>query len=137
MLTEEGLDLRRTTREEKAEQIRQAAFLFARVTRDADEIAQALQVSSRTVQRLMTNPAFHAELDRLGYPGERRFRKAARAQRQTEHKQKPEYQKVKRLWEEMTDIPEHGRAKAIADREDITASYKTVCRWCRDWRNKG
>ena len=77
MLTEEGLDLRRTTREEKVEQIKQAAFMFARVTRDADEIAAALEVSSRTVQRLMNNPAFHAELDRLSYQDERRFRKAA------------------------------------------------------------
>ena len=37
--------------------------------------------------------------------------------------QKPEYQKVKQLWEQMTDIPEHGRAKVIADRPDIKASY--------------
>ena len=137
MLAEEGLDLRRTTREEKAEQIRQAAFMFARVTRDVDEIASALQVSSRTVQRLMSNRAFHAALDRLGYQGERRFRKAARVKRQAERKQKPEYQKVKRLWEDMIDIPEHGRAKTIADRADITVSYGTIRRWCRDWRHKG
>ena len=64
----------------------------------------------------MNNPAFHAELDRLGYQGERRFRKAARVKRQAERKQKPEYQRAKRLWEEMADIPEHGRAKVIADR---------------------
>ena len=137
MLTEEVMDLRRTTREEKAEQIRQAAFMFARVTRDANEIAAALGgVSSRTVQRLMNNPAFHAELDRLGYRGERRFRKAQRAQRAAERKQKPEYQKVKRLWHNMTDIPEHRRAKVIADRDDITVSYGTVRRWIRDWRHK-
>ena len=84
----------------------------------------------------MNNPDFHAELDRLGYQGERLFRKAARVKRQAERKQKPEYQRAKRLWHEMTDIPEHGRAKAIADRADITVSYKTVCRWCRDWRDK-
>jgi DNA modification methylase len=35
------------------------------------------------------------------------------------------------------DIPEHGRAKVIADREDIKASYVTVLRWIRDWRHKG
>ena len=75
MLTEEAMDLRRTTREEKVEQIKQAAFMFARITRDANEIASALQVSSRTVQRLMNNPDFLSELDRLGYQGERRFRK--------------------------------------------------------------
>ena len=32
----------RPTRAEKAEQIQQAAFMFARVTRDAEEIAAAL-----------------------------------------------------------------------------------------------
>ena len=136
MLTEEVMPLRRATRAEKAEQIQRAAFMFVRVTRDAEEIAAALQVSSRTVQRMIHLAAFQAELDRLNYQGERRFRKAERAQRSAERTQKPEYQKVKQLWEEMTDIPEHGRAKVIADREDINASYKTVCRWCRDWRHK-
>ena len=136
MLTEEVMILKRATRAEKAEQIQQAAFMFARVTRDADEIATALGVSKRTVEHLIHLDAFHAELDRLGYQGERRFRKAQRAQRDDERTQKPEYQKVKQLWEEMTDIPEHGRAKVIADREDIKASYVTVLRWIRDWRHK-
>ena len=143
MLSEEVLDLRRATRAEKAEQIKQAAFMFARVTRDADEIAEALQVSSRTVQRLIHMPAFQAELDRLGYQGELRFRKARRvkpserAPRGPERKQKEEYQQVRQLWHEMTDIPEHRRARIIADRKDITSSYTTVRRWIRDWRPKG
>ena len=34
------------------------------------------------------------------------------------------------------DVPEHGRAKVIADREDIKSSYGTVRRWCQDWRRK-
>ena len=110
--------------------------MFARVTRDADEIADALRISSRTVQRMIHLPAFQEELDRLGYQGERRFRKAQRAQRDDERTQKPEYQKVKQLWHEMTDVPEHGRAKVIADRPDIKSSYVTVRRWCRDWREK-
>ena len=137
MLTKEVMILIRPTRAEKAEQIQRAAFIFARLTRDADEIAAALQVSSRTVQRMIHLPAFQAELGRLGYQGERRFRKAQRAQRDAERTQKPEYQKVKQLWYEMTDIPEHGRAKVIADRPDIKASYVTVLRWIRDWRHKG
>ena len=136
MLTEEVMPLRRATRAEKAEQIQRAAFMFARVTRDAEEIAAALQVSRRTVHRLIHLPAFQEELDRLDYQGKRGFRKAQRAQRGAERTQKPEYQKVKRLWHQMSDIPEHGRAKVIADREDIKARYKTVCRWCRDWRHK-
>ena len=53
MLTEEVMILRRATRAEKAEQVKRAAFLFARMTRDAEEIAAALQVSSRTVQRMI------------------------------------------------------------------------------------
>ena len=136
MLTEEVMILRRATRAEKAEQIQRAAFIFARLTRDVEEIAAALQVSSRTVQRMIHLAAFQAELDRLGYQGERRFRKAERSQRSAERERKAEYQKVKRLWEQMTDIPEHGRAKVIADRPDINASYGTVRRWCRDWRQK-
>ena len=136
MLTKEVMPLIRPTRAEKAEQIQQAAFMFARVTRDANEIATALGVSKRTVERMIHLPEFQEELDRLGYQGERRFRKAQRAQRDDERTQKPEYQKVKQLWEQMTDIPEHGRAKVIADRPDIKASYDTVRRWCRDWRQK-
>ena len=38
------------TRAEKTEQIQQAAFIFARVARDADEIAASLRISPRTVQ---------------------------------------------------------------------------------------
>lgn len=142
MLAKEVLDLRRTTRAEKAEQIKQAAFLFARVTRDADEIAAALEVSARTVQRLVHMPAFQAEVKRLGYQGELRFRKKQRVKpsertpRGPERQQKEEYQRVKQLWHGMTDIPEHRRARIIADREDIKSSYNTVRRWCRDWRQK-
>ena len=142
MLSEEVLDLRRATRAEKAEQIKQAAFMFARVTRDAEEIAAALRVSPRTVQRMIHHPLFQAEVKRLGYRGELRFRKAQRVQsserapRGAERMRKPEYQQVKQLWHEMTDTPEHRRARIIADREDISASYTTVRRWCRDWRQK-
>ena len=129
--------MKRTTRAEKTEQIQRAAFMFARVSRDANEIAAALRVSSRTVQRMIHLPLFQEELDRLGYQGERRFRKSHRAQRSPERTRQPEYQKVKQLWHQMTDIPERRRARVIADREDIKASYNTVRRWIRDWRNKG
>ena len=53
MLTKEVMILIRPTRAEKAEQIKQAAFMFARVTRDASEIATALGVNKRTVERMM------------------------------------------------------------------------------------
>ena len=65
--------MKRTTRAEKAEQIQRAAFMFARLTRNANEIAAALRVSSRTVQRMIHQPLFQEELDRLDYQGERLF----------------------------------------------------------------
>ena len=47
--------------------------MFIRVSRDANEIAAALRVSSRTVQRMIHLPLFQEELDRLDYQGERLF----------------------------------------------------------------
>ena len=64
----------RPTRAEKREQIKKAAFIFARMTRDADEIAKTLKVHPRTIYRMTKLPDFHAELDTLGYLGERNFR---------------------------------------------------------------
>ena len=129
--------MKRTTRTEKTEQIQRAAFMFARVSRDANEIAAALRVSSRTVQRMIHLPLFQEELDRLDYRGERRFRKSHRTPRSAERTRQSEYQKVKQLWHQMTDTPERRRARTIAEREDIKASYNTVRRWIRDWRYKG
>ena len=129
--------MKRTTRTEKIEQIQRAAFMFVRVSRDANEIAAALRVSSRTVQRMIHLPLFQEGLDRLDYQGEGGFRKSHRTPRSAERTRQPEYQKVKQLWHQMTDTPERRRARAIADREDIRASYNTVRRWIRDWKHKG
>ena len=87
------MPLKRTTRAEKVEQIQRAAFIFVRVTRDVEKIAAALRVSSRTVQRMMHLPTFQEALDRLGYHGELRFRKAERAQRGSERKRKQNIRK--------------------------------------------
>ena len=64
----------RPTRAEKREQVKQAALIFTRITRDADEIAKTLGVHPRTIFRMTKIPDFHAELDALGYVGERNFR---------------------------------------------------------------
>ena len=64
----------RPTRVEKREQVKKAALIFARMTRDADEIAKTLEVHPRTIYRMTKLPDFHAELDALGYFGERNFR---------------------------------------------------------------
>ena len=64
----------RPTRAEKREQVKKAAFIFARFTRDADEIAKALEVHPRTIYRMIKLPEFHADLDALEYFGARNFR---------------------------------------------------------------
>ena len=66
-------EVSRVTQAKKDEQIKLSAFMFARVTRDANEIAKALDVSPRTIQRLIHNEAFHAELDRWNYQGTATF----------------------------------------------------------------
>ena len=64
----------RPTRAEKREQVKKAAFIFARMTRDADEIAKTLEVHPRTIYRMTKLRDFHDELDALGYVGIRNFR---------------------------------------------------------------
>ena len=126
----------------RAVSVEDAADAFIRLERDAVAMSKALGVSIRTLYRIISRDDFHAALDQRGCQGERRFRNTQRKQagerapRGDERKRKPEYQKAKRLWEQMADIPEHRRAKIIANREDIKSSYGTVRRWCRDWRQK-
>ena len=121
----------RVTQAQKEEQIKLAAFAFAHFTRDANEIAKALEVSPRTIQRLIHNEAFHAELDRWNYQGDRNFRvKPARDRTRSE-----DYEKAKRLWFEMSDVPEHRRTREIA--KQVDTDYHTLRIWTRDWRTKG
>ena len=114
----------------KAKQVELAAFVFARITRDAETIATALDISVRTVQRLIHNDDFLAELDRWEYRGELNFQvKPLRDRRKS-----PDYEKAKQLWFEMTDIPEHKRARAIE--KQVDTPYNTLRVWTRDWRGK-
>ena len=120
----------RVTQAQKDEQIKLAAFAFAHFTRDANEIAKALKVSPRTIQRLIHNEAFHAELDRWNYQGDRNFRvKPAR-----DRTRSGDYEKAKRLWFEMSDVAEHRRTREIA--EQVDTDYHTLRIWTRDWRGK-
>ena len=114
----------------KAKQVELAAFMFAQVTRDAGEIAEALGCSPRTVQRLIHDDNFLAELDRWEYQGERNFR----ASKPRVIHRSPDYETVKRLWYELTDIPEHKRVRAISNRVDTP--HNTVRAWIRDLRKE-
>ena len=115
----------------KAKQVELAAFVFARITRDAGEIGEALGCSQRTVQRLIHDDNFLAELDAWEYQGQRNFQ----ASKPPEPHRSPDYETVKRLWYELTDIPEHKRVRAISDRVD--AKHNTVRAWIRDLKKEG
>lgn len=114
------------TRAQKAEQVKLAAFMFTRITRDADEIAKALHVTPRTVYRLLDRDDFHAELDALGYEGERNFRtKPAR-------ELPPEYDRARAMWDELEHIPRSKRGRAIAEALDVP--IRTVRSWMARWK---
>ena len=116
------------TRAEKAEQVKRAAFMFARITRDADEIAKALDVTPRTVFRLLDRDDFHTELDALDYEGERNFRtKPAR-------EMPPLYDRARAMWDELADLPRHKRGRVIAD--TLGVPIRTIRSWIARWKEK-
>jgi len=86
-----------------------------------------MNVTERTVYRVITLDAFHAELDALGYQGERNFRKTYRGMSR-------KHDKARKLWERMqTDgTPRHKQAGIIADQ--TLTNIQTVRGWIRKWR---
>ena len=112
----------RPTRAEKREQIKKAALIFARLTRDADEIAEALEVHPRTVYRMIKLPEFHAELDALEYVGTRNFRTYSARNTNPDHDPTKEFKRLKvstiqnnietRLWAMADELRANSRLRA-------------------------
>ena len=120
--------MRKPSRAEKHEQVKRTAFMFARITRDADEIADTIEVTPRTVYRLLDRDDFHAELDALGYTGERNFRtKPARSRH-------PNHDRAKSLWDELNHLPRSKRGRAVA--EQLNIPIEKVWNWMRNWREE-
>ena len=110
----------------KQRQAIECARLFVK-HRDAAKIAQSMNVTERTVYRIISLNAFHAELDALGYEGERNFRKTQRGKSQ-------KHDKARKLWERLqtSDTPKHKHGRIIA--EQTHTHIQTVRAWIRDWR---
>ena len=70
-----------------------AAFIFAKITRGAGEIADMLGITDKTVRRYTDDPEWDNALDELGYTGERSFTSAKKrdAKRDTPEKYKRTY----------------------------------------------
>ena len=109
-------------------QAKECARLFVK-HRDAAKIARALSVTERTVYRIVTQDAFHTELDALGYTGERTFRKTQRGRSQ-------KHDKARKLWERMQQdrTPRHKQVGIIADA--TLTNIQTVRAWIRGWRKE-
>ena len=110
---------------DKTQQVQLAAFMLARITRDDDKIAAALGVSSRTVRRLMLREDFHAELDALGYQGDRDFRTMPG------RLPTPQHDQAKQLWDTLSHLTRTDRGKAIARKMNVPISK--VWDWMRNW----
>lgn len=122
----------------KREQVRKAARLFIK-DRDAAKIAKALGVVERTVYALIKREDFNAELDALGYTGPRNFRtqpkrKRGRDRKRNRTRHSADRAKAIRLYQSMTDTPEHKRTSIIA--EIINLPYPKVRTWIREWRKE-
>ena len=117
--------MRTPNRTEKAEQVKTAAIIFARMTRDANQIADVLQVTPRTIYRLMDREDFHEELDVLGYTGDRNFHPATSRQRH------PDHDRAKRLWDSLFDVPRRMRGRRVA--EELGVPIGRVWSWMRNW----
>ena len=110
------------TRAEKHEQVKKAALIFARLTRDADEIAKALEVHPRTVYRMIQRPEFHAELDALEYTGARNFRTHPARNTNPDYDREKEFRRLKlsaiqnsiesRLWTMADELRANSRLRA-------------------------
>ena len=115
----------------KRAQVRKAAALFIK-DRDAAKIAKAIDRDERTVYALIKRDDFNAELDALGYTGPRNFRtqpkrKRGRDKKKNQTRNSPERAKAIRLYQSMTDIPEHKRTSLIAKK--IGKPYPMVRIW--------
>ena len=122
----------------KRAQVRTAATLFIE-DRGAAKMAKALGVVERTVYALIKREDFNAELDALGYTGPRNFRtqpkrKRGRDKKRNRTRHSPDRAKAIRLYQSMTDIPEHKRTSCIA--ETINLPYPKVRAWIREWRKE-
>ena len=122
----------------KLAQVRTAAALFVK-DRDAAKIAKAISRDERTVYALIKREDFNAELDALGYTGPRNFRTQpkrvrGRDKKRNQTRHSPDRAKAIRLYQSMTDIPEHKRTSGIA--ETLNLPYPKVRAWIREWRKE-
>ena len=113
---------------EQAHQVKLAAIIFARMTTDPDKIAAALHVTPDAIECIMERPDFDAELDALGYRGNRKLC------RRTDTHLHQDRDRAKGLWEKLYHLPLRKRPQAVAD--ELGISILQVRLWMRDWQER-
>lgn len=116
------------TKKELNTRIRLAAKAFATGS-TADEIATLCNVSERTIYRWASTDTWTAELDKIGFTGNRKLR--------TNEFRKPigeQYEQVKELYHDMTDVPEHKRLRILEEQTGIR--YGRLAEWRRRWEGR-
>ena len=106
-----------------------AAFIFAKITREAGQIADMLGITDKTVRRYTDDPEWDNALDDLGYTGDRSFTSAKKrdAKRDTPEKYKQAYDLY--LQHVKDNTPQHKIASRVGEETDLPAS--TVRRWAK------
>lgn len=106
-----------------------AAFIFAKITRGAGQIADMLGITDKTVRRYTDDPEWDKALDELGYTGDRTFTSAKKrdAKRDTPEKYKHAYDLYLQYVKDNT--PQHKIASRVGEETDLPPS--TVRRWAK------
>ena len=121
------------TKAERDILITAAATLFARHTRDANEIAALLDTTKRTVHRWSKESLWHQTLDTLGYEGERHFR----VQPARSIQENPNFETVEGAYREARaqGVPKHKRVSLVSKQTGV--NDWTVRNWAKKfgWDN--
>ena len=94
-----------------------AASLFATLTRDAQEIADLLDTSKRSIHRWSKEAIWHQTLDILGYEGERNFR----VQPARSIQDNPNFETVESAYREAQaqGVPKHKRVSLVSEQTGV------------------
>ena len=117
-------------REHRIAKIHMAAGFFAVVTRDASEIGNLMQMSSRNVIRYSKEPEWHTALEAVGYTGDRTFR-VNRHGRDPERNNPELFQKTKAVYLEKAKTATSGWQTAVATAEALDLIPRTVWNWVK------
>lgn len=114
--------------------IHAAAFYFAHISRDLDDIKNAFGVSESAIRKWEKTPEWHEALDIFGYTGDRNF--AAKATRDTARDAGEVFEKAKAVYiaAMLRGEPKHKLATIAGDA--VGLPRRRIHDWAKqyDWR---